>query len=67
MKAGAVYKYDLSIPVEKMYDIVEEMRIRLGNQTKNLFRFSFFPLLMYYSILEKWLEIPCLGAGQDRG
>ncbi|XP_059640706.1 D-2-hydroxyglutarate dehydrogenase, mitochondrial isoform X2 [Cornus florida] len=29
MKAGAVYKYDLSIPVEKMYDIVEEMRVRL--------------------------------------
>ncbi|KAM7520138.1 hypothetical protein LguiB_019100 [Lonicera macranthoides] len=31
MKAGAVYKYDLSLPVEKMYDLVEEMRIRLGN------------------------------------
>ncbi|KAL8211158.1 hypothetical protein R6Q57_005595 [Mikania cordata] len=30
MKAGAVYKYDLSLPVEKMYDLVEEMRIRLG-------------------------------------
>ena len=31
MKAGAVYKYDLSLPVEKMYDLVEAMRIRLGN------------------------------------
>ncbi|KAM7516190.1 hypothetical protein LguiA_005773 [Lonicera macranthoides] len=31
MKAGAVYKYDLSLPVEKMYDLVEEMRIRLGS------------------------------------
>ncbi|XP_057492468.1 D-2-hydroxyglutarate dehydrogenase, mitochondrial isoform X2 [Actinidia eriantha] len=30
MKAGAVYKYDLSLPVEKMYDLVEAMRIRLG-------------------------------------
>lgn len=30
MKAGAVYKYDLSLPVEKMYDLVEEMRVRLG-------------------------------------
>ncbi|KAK3026542.1 hypothetical protein RJ639_041839 [Escallonia herrerae] len=30
MKAGAVYKYDLSLSVEKMYDLVEEMRIRLG-------------------------------------
>ncbi|XP_074295169.1 D-2-hydroxyglutarate dehydrogenase, mitochondrial-like [Silene latifolia] len=31
MKSGAVYKYDLSIPVEKMYDLVEEMRTRLGH------------------------------------
>ncbi|KAI9109633.1 hypothetical protein K1719_019263 [Acacia pycnantha] len=31
MRAGAVYKYDLSIPVEKLYDLAEEMRTRLGN------------------------------------
>ncbi|RDX88084.1 D-2-hydroxyglutarate dehydrogenase, mitochondrial, partial [Mucuna pruriens] len=31
MRAGAIYKYDLSIPVERMYDLVEEMRSRLGN------------------------------------
>ncbi|XP_021833853.1 D-2-hydroxyglutarate dehydrogenase, mitochondrial isoform X2 [Prunus avium] len=31
MKAGAVYKYDLSLPVEKMYDLVEEMRTRLSD------------------------------------
>ncbi|ESW29951.1 hypothetical protein PHAVU_002G112400, partial [Phaseolus vulgaris] len=31
MKAGAVYKYDLSIPLEHMYNLVEEMRSRLGN------------------------------------
>lgn len=30
MKVGAVYKYDLSLPIEKMYDLVEEMRARLG-------------------------------------
>lgn len=29
-KAGAVYKYDFSLPVDKMYNLVEEMRIRLG-------------------------------------
>ncbi|CAI9110854.1 OLC1v1010944C1 [Oldenlandia corymbosa var. corymbosa] len=29
MKAGAVYKYDLSIPLEHMYELVEEMRARL--------------------------------------
>eukprot|EP00258_Populus_trichocarpa_P045669 XP_024461688.1 D-2-hydroxyglutarate dehydrogenase, mitochondrial isoform X2 [Populus trichocarpa] len=30
MRAGPVYKYDLSIPVEKMYSLVEDMRLRLG-------------------------------------
>ncbi|GJU47932.1 D-2-hydroxyglutarate dehydrogenase, mitochondrial isoform X1 [Tanacetum coccineum] len=35
-KAGAVYKYDLSIPVEKMYDLVEDMRLRLGNDRANV-------------------------------
>ncbi|KAI4331407.1 hypothetical protein MLD38_029597 [Melastoma candidum] len=34
MKAGAVYKYDLSIPVEKMYDLVDEMRNRLGSSAR---------------------------------
>lgn len=32
MKAGAVYKYDLSLPVEKMYELVEAMRTRLGKR-----------------------------------
>uniref|UniRef100_A0A0D9WWC0 Probable D-2-hydroxyglutarate dehydrogenase, mitochondrial n=1 Tax=Leersia perrieri TaxID=77586 RepID=A0A0D9WWC0_9ORYZ len=31
VKVGAVYKYDLSIPVEKLYDIVEETRSRVGD------------------------------------
>lgn len=30
MKAGAVYKYDLSLPVEQLYNVVNEMRSRLG-------------------------------------
>ncbi|XP_022751414.1 D-2-hydroxyglutarate dehydrogenase, mitochondrial-like isoform X3 [Durio zibethinus] len=34
MKAGAVYKYDLSLPVEKMYNLVDDMRVRLGNLAK---------------------------------
>ncbi|XP_038725643.1 D-2-hydroxyglutarate dehydrogenase, mitochondrial isoform X2 [Tripterygium wilfordii] len=34
MKAGAVYKYDLSLPVEKMYNLVEEMRKRLGDSAR---------------------------------
>ncbi|XP_021908112.1 D-2-hydroxyglutarate dehydrogenase, mitochondrial [Carica papaya] len=33
-KAGAVYKYDLSLPVEKIYDLVEDMRERLGDSVK---------------------------------
>ncbi|KAG1347473.1 D-2-hydroxyglutarate dehydrogenase, mitochondrial [Cocos nucifera] len=34
VKAGAVYKYDLSLPVENFYDIVGEMRARLGEKAK---------------------------------
>ncbi|KAL6880677.1 hypothetical protein ACP4OV_012242 [Aristida adscensionis] len=36
VKVGAVYKYDLSIPVEKLYDIVEQMRCRVGNNAEVL-------------------------------
>ncbi|CAN6439405.1 unnamed protein product [Victoria cruziana] len=36
VRAGAVYKYDLSLPVEKIYEIVEEMRLRLGQSAKVL-------------------------------
>ncbi|CAL0331893.1 unnamed protein product [Lupinus luteus] len=32
MRAGAVYKYDLSIPIENLYNLVDEMRTRLGNE-----------------------------------
>ncbi|KDP37438.1 hypothetical protein JCGZ_08279 [Jatropha curcas] len=34
MRAGAVYKYDLSLPVENMYNLVEEMRVRLAQKAK---------------------------------
>jgi len=36
MKAGAVYKYDVSIPVENLYNLVEEMRSRLGRNPMNV-------------------------------
>lgn len=29
-KAGSVYKYDVSVPVGQMYDVVEQVRTRLG-------------------------------------
>ena len=28
--AGAIYKYDVSMPVERMYGLVEDMRARLA-------------------------------------
>lgn len=31
IKAGACYKYDLSLPIEEMYNLVQAMRERLGN------------------------------------
>lgn len=36
-KAGAVYKYDLSIPVAELYALVEVMRERLGRWWESLF------------------------------
>lgn len=35
-KSGAVYKYDLSIPVPKFYEIVEVMRERLKGQAREV-------------------------------
>lgn len=29
-KSGSVYKYDVSVPVGKMYEVVEKVRVRLG-------------------------------------
>lgn len=51
MRAGAVYKYDLSIPVEQMYNLVEEMRSRLGKWKAKLpFRcYIFVFLILWYS------------------
>ncbi|KAM6442669.1 D-2-hydroxyglutarate dehydrogenase, mitochondrial isoform 1-T1 [Liasis olivaceus] len=33
---GVVYKYDISLPVEKLYDLVTDMRIRLSTAAKNV-------------------------------
>ncbi|XP_034989595.2 D-2-hydroxyglutarate dehydrogenase, mitochondrial isoform X1 [Zootoca vivipara] len=33
---GSVYKYDISLPVEKLYDLVTDMRTRLGGNAKNV-------------------------------
>ncbi|KAF3440735.1 hypothetical protein FNV43_RR19021 [Rhamnella rubrinervis] len=34
LKVGACYKYDLSLPIEKLYNLVQEMRERLGASAK---------------------------------
>ncbi|NXD27848.1 D2HDH protein, partial [Spelaeornis formosus] len=33
---GYVYKYDISLPVAKLYDLVTDMRARLGQSAKNV-------------------------------
>uniref|UniRef100_A0A8C5JRS7 D-2-hydroxyglutarate dehydrogenase, mitochondrial n=1 Tax=Junco hyemalis TaxID=40217 RepID=A0A8C5JRS7_JUNHY len=33
---GYVYKYDISLPVGKLYDLVTDMRVRLGQSAKNV-------------------------------
>ncbi|KAM3834438.1 D-2-hydroxyglutarate dehydrogenase, mitochondrial isoform 2-T2 [Vipera latastei] len=33
---GVVYKYDISLPVEKLYDLVTDMKVRLGTAAKNV-------------------------------
>lgn len=33
---GYVYKYDISLPVERLYDLVTELRTRLGPQAKHV-------------------------------
>ncbi|XP_008048023.1 D-2-hydroxyglutarate dehydrogenase, mitochondrial [Carlito syrichta] len=33
---GYVYKYDISLPVEQLYDIVTDLRIRLGPRAKHV-------------------------------
>lgn len=31
-----MYKYDLSLPVERLYDLVTDVRVRLGPSAKNV-------------------------------
>lgn len=50
MKAGAIYKYDLSIPLENLYNIVEEMRSRLG---KKLYIYFIF-LCTILLVISQW-------------
>lgn len=33
---GYTYKYDISLPVEKIYDLVTDVRERLGDGAKNV-------------------------------
>lgn len=33
---GYVFKYDISLPVEKLYDLVTDMRTRLGRSARSV-------------------------------
>lgn len=33
---GYTYKYDISLPLEKIYDLVTDMRAHLGSKAKNI-------------------------------
>jgi len=33
---GYVYKYDLSLPTERLYDLVPDLRARLGSRAKHV-------------------------------
>lgn len=35
-RAGFNYKYDLSIPISKMYDLATEVRERLGDKAQTI-------------------------------
>jgi len=53
VKTGRVYKYDVSLPVSKMYDLVEEMRKRLAyNKEVRVVSFGHLGDGSYMSIVE---------------
>lgn len=33
---GYVYKYDISLPVDRLYDLVTDLRARLGSKAKHV-------------------------------
>ncbi|KAG8467738.1 hypothetical protein KFE25_006790 [Diacronema lutheri] len=39
-KAGAVYKYDISLPLPQLYQLVEDMRARLADEQANVVAFG---------------------------
>lgn len=61
MKAGAVYKYDFSLPVEKMYNLVEEMRIKLGKTTQ----YGYLHFEVLFSFLLRWEDVSSFVIGWD--
>jgi FAD/FMN-containing dehydrogenase len=49
VKAGAVYKYDLSLPIKSFYRIVEDLRAQLGEESFRCFSPYFLFLLKDFS------------------
>jgi hypothetical protein len=61
---GAVYKYDLSLPLDQMYQLVEEMRCRLASESVVVVRRCIAPLSILQSVYlpPSNPSLCCLGA-----
>ncbi|EPY83356.1 hypothetical protein CB1_000575016 [Camelus ferus] len=46
---GYVYKYDLSLPVERLYDLVSDLRARLGPRAKHVVGYGHLALMVALS------------------
>lgn len=46
---GYTYKYDVSLPLEKIYDLVTDMREHLGNQAKNVVGYGHVGTIVHLS------------------
>uniref|UniRef100_A0A8C1ZMP0 D-2-hydroxyglutarate dehydrogenase, mitochondrial n=1 Tax=Cyprinus carpio TaxID=7962 RepID=A0A8C1ZMP0_CYPCA len=56
---GYTYKYDISLPVEKIYDLVQDMRGHLGDMAKNVMGcghvgMATFYILFFFLALAEW-------------
>lgn len=49
---GYTYKYDISLPVEKIYDLVEDMRRHLGDMAKNVVGYGHVGMVIFFSCNE---------------
>lgn len=51
---GYTYKYDISLPVEKIYDLVQDMRGHLGDMAKNVVGYGHVGMATFLSYNNCW-------------